>query len=117
MKFFGLAFRKISFLLVLLGLFNVQGFGMGTPHRLYTGKGLVTQLARKTSTLVHTKSNEIPAKAATITSYPKVARSLMTVILDWAIQLFTSQEDVTTIPSQKNRTPQGRSVCPTIYQV
>ncbi len=106
MKFFGLAFRKISFLMVLLGLFNVQGFGMGMPHRLYNGKSIVNQLAKKTSTFVHqTPQNDLSGKATNLSSYPKVARSLMNVVLDWAIQLFMSQEDVTihTSPGLKSK--------------
>ncbi|MDQ1087644.1 MULTISPECIES: hypothetical protein [unclassified Siphonobacter] len=112
MKFFGLAFRKISFLLVLIGLFNVQGFGMGMPHRLYNGKSLVNQLAKKTSTFVQpTPKKDLSENAANLTSYPKVARSLMNIVLDWAIQLFLSQEDVTihTYPGLKS-TPLTDSV-------
>lgn len=106
MKFFRSAFRKISFLMAaLLLVTSVQGYSMGTPHRLYSGRGIVSKLAQKTSRLVHPKQqgrNESDSKSAASGSYQTVTHSLVSLLLGWAVHLFTSNEEMAATPKQSH---------------
>ncbi|MFT4031745.1 MAG: hypothetical protein QM669_04950 [Siphonobacter sp.] len=92
--------RIASFLLIAMTLLHIQSFGMGTPHRLYSGKSIVSKLVQKTGKLVHHQARQTsvhPIEEQTEPAEYSFTHSIVTFFLKWTFELFGSHEEVVRI--------------------